>query len=202
MNKEEEILIIGNGSSVLDTKYGDIIDSYQNVARINNYETETFKENVGQKVNIWFNGANKHVRPRKKLPEKVIVFVPSSVYVKYYDLMDARIKERQNLDKNQYYLVPLKKVYEYEELIKSDRITTGTSSILWAMENYKTVVIHGFDFFIDSKEHYYDSKIKKWLYNNILKRGKKHNTQREMDYINEQIKLGKVKSLKNIISDI
>ena len=162
MNKEEEILIIGNGSSVLDTKYGDIIDSYQNVARINNYETETFKENVGQKVNIWFNGANKHVRPRKKLPEKVIVFVPSSVYVKYYDLMDARIKERQNLDKNQYYLVPLKKVYEYEELIKSDRITTGTSSILWAMENYKTVVIHGFDFFIDSKEHYYDSKIKKW----------------------------------------
>ena len=48
MNKEEEILIIGNGSSVLDTKYGDIIDSYQNVARINNYETETFKENVGQ----------------------------------------------------------------------------------------------------------------------------------------------------------
>ena len=202
MNKEEEILIIGNGSSVLGTKYGDIIDSYQNVARINNYETETFKENVGQKVNIWFNGANKHVRPRKKLPEKVIVFVPSSVYVKYYDLMDARIKERQNLDKNQYYLVPLKKVYEYEELIKSDRITTGTSSILWAMENYKTVVIHGFDFFIDSKEHYYDSKIKKWLYNNILKRGKKHNTQREMDYINEQIKLGKVKSLKNIISDI
>lgn len=201
MNKEEEILIIGNGSSVLDTKYGDIIDSYQNVARINNYETETFKENVGQKVNIWFNGANKHVRPRKKLPEKVIVFVPSSVYVKYYDLMDARIKERQNLDKNQYYLVPLKKVYEYEELIKSDRITTGTSSILWAMENYKTVVIHGFDFFIDSKEHYYDSKIKKWLYNNILKRGKKHNTQREMDYINEQIELGKVKSLKNIISD-
>lgn len=201
MNKEEEILIIGNGSSVLDTKYGDIIDSYQNVARINNYETETFKENVGQKVNIWFNGANKHVRPRKKLPEKVIVFVPSSVYVKYYDLMDARIKERQNLDKNQYYLVPLKKVYDYEELIKSDRITTGTSSILWAMENYKTVVIHGFDFFIDSKEHYYDSKIKKWLYNNILKRGKKHNTQREMDYINEQIELGKVKSLKNIISD-
>ncbi|CAI8216627.1 MAG: Uncharacterised protein [Flavobacteriaceae bacterium] len=201
MNKEEEILIIGNGSSVLDTKYGDIIDSYQNVARINNYETETFKENVGQKVNIWFNGANKHVRPRKKLPEKVIVFVPSSVYVKYYDLMDARIKERQNLDKNQYYLVPLKKVYEYEELIKSDRITTGTSSILWAMENYKTVVIHGFDFFIDSKEHYYDSKIKKWLYNNILTRGKKHNTQREMDYINEQIELGKVKSLKNIISD-
>ena len=69
------------------------------------------------------------------------------------------------------------------------------------MENYKTVVIHGFDFFIDSKEHYYDSKIKKWLYNNILKRGKKHNTQREMDYINEQIELGKVKSLKNIISD-
>ena len=54
MKKEEEILIIGNGGSVLDNKYGDIIDSYQTVARINNYENETFKDYVGQKVNIWF----------------------------------------------------------------------------------------------------------------------------------------------------
>lgn len=201
MSKDEEILIIGNGSSVLENKYGDIIDSYQNVARINNYETSRFKEYVGQKVNIWFNGANKHVGPRKKLPEKVIVFVPSSVYVKYYNFMEARIKARQNLDKNQYHLVPLKKICEYEKLIKSDRVTTGTSSILWAMENYKSVVIHGFDFFIYSKEHYFDSKIKKWIYNNLLTRGKKHNTKKEMDYINKQIKLGKVRSLKNIVSD-
>lgn len=201
MKKEEEILIIGNGGSVLDNKYGDIIDSYQTVARINNYENETFKDYVGQKVNIWFNGANKHVSPRKVLPEKVIVFVPSSVYIKFYDLMDVRIKERQNLDKNQFHLVPLEKIYEYEELIKSDRVTTGTSSILWAMENYKSVVIHGFDFFINSKEHYFDSKFKKWIYNNILTRGKKHDTQKEMDYINEQIKLGKIKTLKNIVSD-
>lgn len=201
MIKDEEILIIGNGSSVLENKYGDIIDNFQNVARINNYETSRFKEYVGQKANIWFNGANKHVRPRKNLPEKVIVFVPSPVYTKYYDLMDTRIKARQNLYKNQYHLVPLKKIYEYEELIKSDRVTTGTSSILWAMENYKSVVIHGFDFFIYSKEHYFDSKFKKWVYNYILTRGKKHNTENEMDYINKQIKLGKVKSLKNIVSE-
>ena len=34
MIKDEEILIIGNGSSVLENKYGDIIDNFQNVARI------------------------------------------------------------------------------------------------------------------------------------------------------------------------
>ena len=200
MTENQEILIIGNGSSVLDYNYGEIIDRFQNVARINNYEAESFKENVGQKTDIWFHGANKKVRPRNVVPNKVIVFVPSSVYEKFYDLMEVRIKERQDLDKSQYDLVPLEKIYEYEKLIQSDRVTTGTSSILWALENYKSVVIHGFDFFIDSREHYFDSKFKKWIYNNLYTLGKKHDTQIEMDYIHHQIKIGRIKLLKNHIS--
>ena len=38
----------------------------------------------------------------------------------------------------------------YEKNSKIKRPTTGLNSILWAVENYKTVYIHGFDFFIDS----------------------------------------------------
>lgn len=200
MKANQEILIIGNGSSVLNFKYGKVIDRFQNVGRVNNYEVESFKENVGQKTDIWFHGANKKVRPRDVVPDKVVVFVPSSVYEKFYDLMDVRIKDRQNLDINQYELVPLEKIYEYEKSIQSDRITTGTSSILWALENYKSVVIHGFDFFINSKEHYFDSKLKKWIYNNLLTLGRKHNTQIEMNFINNQIKIGNIKLLENHIS--
>lgn len=200
MKANQEILIIGNGSSVLNFKYGKVIDRFQNVGRVNNYEVESFKENVGQKTDIWFHGANKKVRPRDVVPDKVVVFVPSSVYEKFYDLMDVRIKDRQNLDINQYELVPLEKIHEYEKSIQSDRITTGTSSILWALENYKSVVIHGFDFFINSKEHYFDSKLKKWIYNNLLTLGRKHNTQIEMNFINNQIKIGNIKLLENHIS--
>ena len=42
MTENQEILIIGNGSSVLDYNYGEIIDRFHNVARINNYEAESF----------------------------------------------------------------------------------------------------------------------------------------------------------------
>lgn len=200
MKVNQEVLIIGNGSSVLNFKYGEIIDRFQNVGRINNYKVESFKENIGQKTDIWFHGNNKKVRPRNVVPNKVIVFVPSSVYEKFYDSMEVRIKERQNLDKNQYELVPLKKIHEYEKLIQSDRITTGTSSILWALENYKRVVIHGFDFFINSKEHYFDSKLKKWISNNLYTPAKKHNTQIEMDFIHNQVKIGNIELLENHIS--
>ena len=31
--------------------------------------------------------------------------------------------------------------------------------------NFKNVVIHGFDFFQNGKEHYFDNKIKSWLFN-------------------------------------
>ncbi len=196
MTADQEILIIGNGSSVLDFKYGEIIDRFQNVARINNYEVDAFKEHVGQKTDIWFHGNNKKVRPRKQVPGKVVVFIPSPVYEKFYERVEDRIKERQNLDKNQYELVPIAKIREFEKSIQSDRVTTGTSSILWALENYKRVVIHGFDFFINSKEHYFDSKVKKWISNNLYTPAKKHNTQNEMNYIQSQIKMGNIEVLE------
>ena len=38
-----------------------------------------------------------------------------------------------------------------EKITGVKRPTTGTASILWAVENFEKVLIHGFDFFIDSK---------------------------------------------------
>ena len=67
------------------------------------------------------------------------------------------------------------------------------------MENYQKVIIHGFDFFTISKNHYFDSKIKKWFYNNIYTLSKKHNVKDEMKYINKQIKYKKIFLLNDII---
>ena len=67
------------------------------------------------------------------------------------------------------------------------------------MENYQKVIIHGFDFFTVSKNHYFDSKIKKWLYNNFYTLAKKHNVKKEMNYINNQIHNKKLFLLKDLI---
>ena len=44
-----------------------------------------------------------------------------------------------------------KKMKEYEDISNIKRPTTGFNSILWGIENYDKVIIHGFDFFENGK---------------------------------------------------
>ena len=73
-------------------------------------------------------------------------------------------------------------------MLSLERQTTGTKSILWAMENYHKVINHGFDFFQESKAHYYDNSLSKLLIkNNIIKKGQKHNNILEKQFVNNLI---------------
>ena len=48
-----KIVIVGNGPSVLDETKGSLIDSYDVVIRINDYQTKGFEEHVGTKTDVW-----------------------------------------------------------------------------------------------------------------------------------------------------
>ena len=61
-NEENIILIIANGPSVLSFKYGSLINEFKNVARINNYSISKHKKYIGEKTDIWFNGANQGIK--------------------------------------------------------------------------------------------------------------------------------------------
>ncbi len=90
---------------------------------------------------------------------------------------------------------------QYEKQLDVTRPTTGISSILWALENYKKVIIHGFDFFIDSKTHYNENIINKWLINfGLNKKAGKHNMDAEKKYINSKIQENKVIQLKEYLN--
>jgi hypothetical protein len=85
----------------------------------------------------------------------------------------------------------------YEKYLDVKRPTTGTSSILWGLENFEKVFIHGFDFFIDSKIHYNENIIIKWLIDwGINKKAGKHNMIAEKQYIDKLIRGNKVTPLK------
>ena len=90
---------------------------------------------------------------------------------------------------------------QYEKQLGVTRPTTGISSILWALDNYKKVIIHGFDFFIDSKTHYNENIINKWLIDlGLNKKGEKHNMDAEKIYIDSTIQENKVIQLKEYLS--
>ena len=197
MNKEKTILIIGNGSSVLNHDFGNIIDEHPNVARINNYKINNYKHNIGSKTNIWFNGANSKLKMPEKKPKKTIVLIPSSILKKKEANLNSYVKKRlSNTNFNQQ-IVELEKIKKFESNIGADRLTTGLYSILWSLEYYNEVIIHGFDFFINSKSHYYNSKIAELINTYILNKGSKHKNNLEKEYVDKLVKNNTIKSLNN-----
>ena len=197
MPKRNEILIIGNGRSVLDNSFGEKINQFPVVGRINNYSTIEFEEYIGHKTDIWFNGANQNLKKRKEMPKEVVVFIPVEILQRKKEKIHNRITKRLYIPKEKYSLVPLDTMERYEKHLDVKRPTTGTSSILWGLENFEKVFIHGFDFFIDSKIHYNENIINKWLIDwGINKKAGKHNMIAEKQYIEKLIRDNKVTPLK------
>ena len=197
MSRQDIILIIGNGRSVLDFSFGEQINKFTVVGRINNYSTKKYEDYVGHKTDIWFNGANQNLKKRKTIPSEVVVFIPPEILHRKGKTIYHRISKRLNISKEKYSLVPFETMKQYEKQLGVTRPTTGISSILWALRNYKKVIIHGFDFFIDSKTHYNENIIIKWLIDwGINKKAGKHNMIAEKQYIDKLIRENKVTPLK------
>ncbi len=200
MSKRKEILIIGNGRSVLEYSFGKQINTISIVGRINNFSTRNYSEYIGQRTDIWFNGANQNLKKQKIIPNEVVVFIPPKILRRKKEKIHDRISRRLHIDKEKYLLIPLETMENYETLTGVKRPTTGTSCILWAVENFEKVIIHGFDFFIDSKSHYNDNFITKWLIDwGINKKARKHNMMAEKIYIEKLIKDKKVIQLKEYL---
>ena len=51
--KNKKVIIIGNSPSILEKEYGDIIDGFDTVIRINRCVTEGFEQFIGSKTSIW-----------------------------------------------------------------------------------------------------------------------------------------------------
>ena len=200
MSKRDEILIIGNGRSVLDFSFGEKINSFSVVGRINNYSIIDYSKFVGVKTDIWFNGANQNLKRQKVIPDEVIVFIPPEILRRKNEKIHDRISNRLHIDKEKYSLISLETMEYFEKIIGVKRPTTGTVSILWAVENFEKVIIHGFDFFIDSKSHYNENFINKWLIDwGINKKGGKHNMIAEKKYIEKLIQDKQVIQLKEYL---
>lgn len=187
-NDNNSILIIANGPSAISKKYGKLIDEFHTIGRINNYVTGKFKDFIGIKTDIWFNGANQGLKKRKSFPSKTIVFIPAEIqYAKEQRVLN-RTPNRLGMQKSQYTLVAKEIMKEFEDYSNIKRPTTGLSSILWSLRNYQKVIIHGFDFFINTKEHYYDSSINRFFINSgIINRAKKHNNIAEKKFVQKMI---------------
>ena len=197
---KDKILIIANGPSILENLFGEEIDKFDEIGRINNYKINNFKQYVGQKTTIWFNGGNQNLKKPKIYPKKVVVFIPYEILNRKEEKVKEKLPFRLGMDSNDYVVIKKEKMKEYENRSNIDRPTTGFNSILWAIDNYKEVIIHGFDFFQDGKVHYYDSFFIKKISNlKIMRKSQKHDNIGEKEFIQALIEQNKIIQLSDFL---
>ncbi len=54
--KDKSVAVVGNGPSEIGKRKGNEIDSHDLVIRVNNYDTQNYIEDYGQKTDIWVRG--------------------------------------------------------------------------------------------------------------------------------------------------
>jgi hypothetical protein len=154
---EEKVIIIGNSPSILLQEYGELIDSYDVVIRVNRCVTKGFEKYIGKKIDIW---ATTHTY---NYPLTSVDFVPENYSeIKYLWKRTPNVELKLPEDfpkvkkfimyKNKYF----NKHYEYllEEFdIKKHEPDTGLLTILTSLKFYKDVTIHGFTFYTEQEEH-------------------------------------------------
>jgi len=195
-----KILLIGNGPSVLENKFGDKIDGdeYDLVCRINrghrqdNGEVNTqFKENVGERCDIWFCSdlrTNLAIE-RKKDYNQIFIYCPE---FKYNESLSKEINSTYpNIT-----ILPKEIEQEVNKIcnFKPSWPSTGVIAIHYLFLTGDEVTIHGFDTYDFKYDtlHYFEDKPNKYK----LDKNSDHLPKTEKDYLNFMIGNKNIKLLQ------
>lgn len=174
-----EILIVGNGSSLLNQKNGSKIDSFKKIVRFNSFKIKSFEDFVGTRTTSWVTCNGCHLG--EKFDE---VIFHSWTKDKNSDPLFLKFKKKylsiQILD-----LELIEKANDLLKIGKFKAPSTGLLAILHFLNEAEEVTITGFDWWANSKHHYGDNE----------RRGTLHEPDLEMKAINKLILDGKLRFL-------
>lgn len=198
--EDNEIVIIGSGSSILNYELGDTIDSFKEVVRINDFEIEGYEKNIGTRTTIW--GRSNSNRTKDKVIDDSLPVIIVSPYWNF-----KTVKDKMKLYKNSSCVSMDDSLHLQRELGLtgiSKRAggrrgwpSTGLLLIYHLLKSYKTIYIHGFDFFKDDKgdaRHYYNNK--EVLTDNTFKN---HNSEEERNWVMKKVKEKRIKILSECL---
>ena len=203
-NKYLNVLIVGNGPSILKKEYGKDIDKFDIVIRLNDYKIKGYENNVGEKTDLWFTGLGWQL-DKRYVNEKTLIC--SHKFYKRKDVLN-QVKKKMIFSKNEQeeknqkkriYYVNNPHMFKYQKFL-SDRkymFSTGMCAILTCINYfYNPVTIVGFDGGIENRKggtgkvmpHYYERKTE-------VGKGV-HNFKKEQEVIKDLIEEGKLRTLQ------
>lgn len=182
------IVVIGNGTSILDYKFGNLIDSFTDVVRFNDYVISGFEEYIGLKTTIWARSNSKRTKDRDWSQfKRVIIASPEWNFKTTNNIPQGR---------NNYYIISKDQSFSLQEKLnlpgrivkkgypsKRGWPSTGLLTLNYLLNEYSEIYIYGFDCF-DKK----GNKYAKHYYNNDdMTQCYVHDTNKEKQWLNEYI---------------
>jgi hypothetical protein len=139
----KKILLVGNGSSMLDSKRKDLIDSYDTVVRFNSYKIEGYEEYVGTKTDIWFTCNMLHINE--------IDVYSKVLFHSWAHENDCKIYKQIKETRPDAVKIP-------KDIIKSIPVKTPSTGLIAIYYFNFQVDIIGFDWWDKDKHHYGDNE--------------------------------------------
>ena len=157
LDTTSRVIIIGNSPTILLHKYGEQIDSYDVVIRLNRCVTKGFEKFIGNKIDIW---ATTHGSKRFRKMED---FVPENYLdIKYLWKRTSKVSlnlpdDFPKVKEHIMYKAPSNYKKYFAAYVNGFKIEhepdTGLLTILTSLQFYRDITVHGFTFYTEHKEH-------------------------------------------------
>lgn len=152
------ILLVGNGSSLLDKEYSNIINTYSIIVRFNSFRLSGYERFVGNRTDVWFT-VNRHHFDKINSFDKVVFHSWAN---QEKCKMFKELKQQRN---------DVEKVSE--NVLKKIPLSFPSSGLIAIYYFDCNVDLIGFDWWGTKKHHYGDLEV----------RGKLHNPKKEYEII-------------------
>jgi glycosyltransferase involved in cell wall biosynthesis len=200
--KNTKVIIVGNSPMITKYAYGETIDNFDVVIRVNNFAITGYEKHVGTKTDKCFlSFACKPNKEFKKVPNNQKYLYLANLYNKT-DKVRARLKSVEPAGCNVPYdeankLSTSLYFYGLKMLLNLDKHqwpSTGLVATQWAFDMYGAgnVFIHGFSFFKESQ------KMLKHYFPVTTTRDIHHDFAKEEKYMRSMIGQGLIKLLPKV----
>lgn len=186
---KSEIIIVGNGTSLLEKENESLIDSYDNVVRFNAFSIKGYEKYVGTKSTIWFNVINFADKNNWKMFhnwEKIYLHswqwdkLKDKLYIDFIDFFKKHDLNFEKIIKTTPNITD--EIAAFAGNLSYKSFSTGIIAIWEMIKLHENVDIIGFDWWGKENHHYNDNAI----------RGTLHKPKIEKEIIDKLVRENKI----------
>jgi hypothetical protein len=152
-------ILVGNGSSVLEKKRGELVDSFDRVVRFNSYQINEYEEFVGSKTTDWFvvrNFSDQNFRMKHRyLSATFHSWEWNADKCQTWIAMKDRISADSVKKTNESIIKEMQRFNDDSEYYA---FSTGAIAVWQTLKVADQISVIGFDWWEKEKHHYADNE--------------------------------------------